>query len=186
LNDAGVGTDIDMLIQRQKLIKSVASQRPDLLELLNQIHTSFLFSTKLDFQSDLDKSIISEELLQKFEENKTPLSQRATVSVEQAGIRWLTTNRSKRYSIRKEGSRLNIYDTTANAGITLDKLDFKQGRPISITAQTKDAEQMYKFQKSLLAIKGITDVKIQNPDIDNKTKKLKFTMTFHYWKFTKK
>ncbi|MGB2809899.1 MAG: hypothetical protein WBC22_19320 [Sedimentisphaerales bacterium] len=186
LNGTGVGSVVQQLNDRQKLIRSVASQRPDLLELLNQIHTSFLFSTKLDFQSDLDKGIISEELLQKFEENKTPLSDRATVSVEQAGTRWMTTNRSKKYSIRKEGSRLNIYDTTANAEITLDKLDFKQGRPVSITAQTKDAEQMYKFQKSLLAIKGITDVKIQNPDIDNKTKKLKFTMTFHYKNFTKK
>ena len=73
-----------------------------------------------------------------------------------AGIRWLISNRSKKYSIRKEGARLKIYDTTANAGITLDKLDFKKGRPVSITAQTKDAEQMYKFQKGLLAIKGIT------------------------------
>lgn len=186
LDGTGPGSVVQQLNDRQKLINSVVSQRPDLLELLNRIHTSFLFNAKLDFQSDLDKSIIPEELLQKFEENKTPLSQRATVSVQQAGIRWLITNRSKKYSIRKEGARLKIYDTTANAGITLDKLDFKKGRPVSITAQTKDAEQMYKFQKSLLAIKGITDVKIQNPARDNKTKKLKFTMTFHYWKFTKK
>ncbi|MHC4083994.1 MAG: hypothetical protein ACYSU3_00940 [Planctomycetota bacterium] len=186
LNDAGVGADIEMLITRQKLIKSVASQRPDLLELLNQIHTSLLFSTKLDFQGNLDKGTIPEELKKIFEENKNPLSDRADVSVEQTGIRWLITNRSKKYSVRKEGSRLKVYDTTANAGITLDKLDFKKGRPISITAQTKDAEQMYKFQKSLLAIKGITDVKIQNPARDNKTKKLKFTMTFYYKDFTGK
>ncbi|MHC4642241.1 MAG: hypothetical protein ACYS32_11395, partial [Planctomycetota bacterium] len=186
LGGTGRGTPIHQLGERQKLIKSLESKRPDLLELLNQIHTSFLFSTKLDFQSNLDKGIIAEELLQKFEENKTPLSQRATVSVEQAGIKWLITNRSKKYSIRKERGRLNIYDTTANTGIMLDKLDFKQGRPVSITAQTKDAEQMYKFQKSLLAIKGITDVKLQSATPDNKTKKLKFTMTFHYRKFTKR
>jgi len=114
LNRAGANTDIDLLIQRQRLIKSVASQRPDLLELLNKINAG------------------------------------------------------------------------DNKGIMLDKLDFKKGRPVSISGQTKDAEQMYKFQRSLLAIKGITDVKIQNPSRDNKTKKLKFTMTFHYWKFTKK
>ena len=107
-------TDIDLLIQRQRLIKSVASQRPDLLELLNKINSG------------------------------------------------------------------------DNKGIVLDKLDFKKGRLASISGQTKDAEQMYKFQRSLLAIKGITDVKIQNPSRDNKTKKLKFTMTFHYKNFTKK
>jgi Tfp pilus assembly PilM family ATPase len=186
LDGTGDGSVVQQLNDRQKLIKSVASQRPDLLELLHQIHTSFLFSTKLDYQSDLDKGTLSEELLKKFEENKSPLSQRANVSVEQAGTRWLITNRSKKYSIRKEGSRLKIYDTTANAGITLDKLDFKKGRPISITAQTKDAEQMYKFEKSLLTIKGITGVKIQNSARDNKTKKLKFTMTFYYRDFTGK
>lgn len=186
LKDVGLGSVIHQLTERQRLIKSVASERPDLLTLLNQIHTSFLFRTKLDFQSDLDKGIISEELKQKFEENKTPLSNRATVSVEKAGIRWLIANRSKKYSIRKEKGWLKIYDTTANAGIMLNKLDFKKGRPVSITGQTKDAEQMYKFQQSLLGIKGITDVKIQNPNRDNKTKKLKFTMTFHYKNFTKK
>jgi len=68
----------------------------------------------------------------------------------------------------------------------LDKLDFKKGRLASISGQTKDAEQMYKFQESLLAKKGITNVKILNPSRDSKTKKLKFTMTFHYKNFTKK
>ncbi|HIJ53397.1 MAG TPA: hypothetical protein HPP66_09630 [Planctomycetes bacterium] len=114
LNKAGVNTNINMLIQRQKLIKSVASQRPNLLELINQINSG------------------------------------------------------------------------DNKGIMLDKLEFKKGRVVSVKGQTKNAEQMYKFQKSLLATKGITDVKIQNADMDNKTKKLKFTMTFHYKNFTKK
>jgi hypothetical protein len=186
LKDAGLGSAIKQLTERQKLIKSIESQRPDLLELLNQIHTSLLFSAKLDFQTDLDKGTIPEEMMQQFEENKATLSQRATVSVEQEGTKWLITNRLKKYSIRKEGSRLKIYDTTANAGITLDKLDFKMGRPVSITAQTRSAEEMYKFQESLLAIKGISEVKIQNPNRDNKTKKLKFTMTFHYRDFTGK
>jgi len=185
LNGMDAGTNVDLLIQRQRLIKSVASQRPDLLELLNQIHTSFLFSIKLDFQSDLDKGFISEELQQKFEENKAPLSERATVSVVQAGIRWLITNRSKKYSIRKEGARLKIYDTTANSGIMLDKLDFKKGRLVSIKGQTKDAEQIYKFQKSLLDKKGITDVNIQSATPNSKTKKVEFTITFHYKNFTK-
>jgi hypothetical protein len=185
LGGTGRGTPINDLGERQKLIKSVASERPDLLELLNQIHTSFLFSTKLDFQSNLDQGIIAEELLQKFEENKNPLSQRATVSVEQADTRWLITNRSKKYSVRKERGRLNIYDTTANTGITLDKLDFKKGRTVSISGQTQRAEQVYDFQENLLTKNGITDVRIQSSTPDSKTKKLKFTITFHYRNFTK-
>ena len=114
LGGTDAGTNVDLLIQRQKLIKSVASQRPNLLELLNQINTS------------------------------------------------------------------------DSKGIMLDKLEFKKGQPVSISGQTKDAEQMYKFQKSLLTTKGITEVKIQNADRDSKTKKLKFTITFHYKNFTKK
>jgi hypothetical protein len=179
------GTPIQQLGERQKLIKSVASERPDLLELLNQIHSSFLFSAKLDFQSNLDEGNIAEEVLQKFEENKIPLSQGATVSVEQADTRWLITNRSKKYSVRKEGGRLNIYDTTANTGITLDKLDFKKGRTVSISGQAQRAEQVYDFQENLLTKNGITDVRIQSSTPDSKTKKLKFTITFHYRNFTK-
>jgi hypothetical protein len=113
LNSAGIGTEIDQLIQRQKLIKSVASERPDLLQLL--------------------------------------------------------------YQINEGGSQ----------GILLDKLDFKKGRLASISGQAQRAEQVYEFQENLLTEKGITNVKIQSTTPDNKTKKLKFTMTFHYWKFTK-
>jgi hypothetical protein len=114
LNSTGADTNIDQLIQRQKLIKAVASQRPDLLELINQINTG------------------------------------------------------------------------ENRGVLLDKLEFKKGRPISITGQTQRAEQVYDFQKNLLTKKGITDARIQSATPDNKTKKLKFTITFHYKNFTKR
>lgn len=114
LNSAGIGTEIEPLIQRQKLIKYVASERPDLLQLLNQIN---------------------------------------------------------------EGGGREIL---------LDKVDFKKGRPISITGQVQRANQVYDFQENLLTKKGITDVKIQSTTQDNKTKKLKFTITFHYKNFTKR
>lgn len=114
LNSAGVGAEIDQLIQRQKLIKSIALERPDLLQLLKQINEA--------------------------------------------------------------GSR----------EIQLDKFDFKKGRAASISGQADRAEQVYEFQKSLLKQKGITDVNIQSTTHDNKTKKLKFTLTFHYRNFTKK
>jgi len=114
LNSAGVGAEIDQLIQRQRLIKSIALERPDLLQLLNEIH-----------EAD-------------------------------------------------------------SRGILLDKFDFKKGRAASISGQADRAEQVYDFQKSLLTQKGITDVNIQSTTQDNKTKKLKFTLTFHYRNFTKK
>jgi trigger factor len=69
-----------------------------------------LFNTDLNFHGDLDGSIISDELRQKFEENNTPLSLRATASVEQAGSSWLITDELKKYPVRKENGSLNIYE----------------------------------------------------------------------------
>jgi len=71
-------------------------------------------------------------------------------------------------------------------GITLDSFYFKKGQPVSISGQAQENDQLYDFQKSLLSKKGITDVNIQNTSRDSKTKRLKFTVTFHYKTFTKK
>jgi len=68
-----------------------------------------LFNTDLKSHDELDDSIISDELRQKFEENNTPLSLHATASVEQAGSSWLITDELKNYPVRKENGSLNIY-----------------------------------------------------------------------------
>ena len=81
---------------------------------------------------------------------------------------------------------LSEINSDDNKAIKLDRLDFKKGRPVSISGQADGAEQLYKFQKSLLTKKGITEVMIQNALEDGKTKKLKFTITFHYKNFTRK
>lgn len=185
LNSTDTGTDIENIIQRQKLIESVAKQRIDLLELFHMINTvdasgiklnkldfkkgrpislsgqtkdndqlykfqeslrnKFLFKVDSKFQSDLDKAVISKDLRKEFEENKTRLSQHADVSVEQAGIRWLITDKLKKYPVVKRDGRLQIYLTN----------------------------------------KDITEVNIQNATPNSKTKKVDFTVTFHYKDFTK-
>lgn len=105
-------SDLNSLMQRQKLIKSVAQQRPDLLELLGQINAS--------------------------------------------------------------GER----------GIKLESFHFKKGQPVTITGEAPGNEQLYKFEKNLQDRKNIKSVKM-NPSRDAKTKKIKFTITFHYRNFTK-
>jgi len=176
---------IDLLMQRQKLIKAVAQQRPDLLDLLGKVTASgdsgiklesfhfkkgqavtisgqlkdadqlykfqenlrykLLFNVDSKFQSDLDNKVVSEEMREEFKENKTPLSRHAKASVEQASNRWVITDRLKKYLVKKESGRLNIY----------------------------------------MSRKSITDVKRQSSSLDAKTKKIKFTITFHYKNFTK-
>ena len=71
--------------------------------------TELLFSIGLEFQSDLDNVAISEGLRQEFENNGTPLSQNATISIEKTDGRWLITDNNKMYTARKEEDKLNIY-----------------------------------------------------------------------------
>lgn len=100
-------------VQRQMVIKAVARQRPDLLELLSQISSG------------------------------------------------------------------------DNKGMLVDSLHFKKGQPVTIRGQAPGNDQLYKFQENLLTKKGIKDAKILSAAPDKKTKKIKFTMTFHYKTYTK-
>jgi len=68
-----------------------------------------LFSVELEFESDLDNRIISEELRQEFEENQISLSEHVTVSVERQGSAWVITDNWNEYFVRKEKGRLNIH-----------------------------------------------------------------------------
>lgn len=114
LTTADSSTNIDLLMQRQKLIKAVALERPNLLELLNQVTES------------------------------------------------------------------------GDNGIKLGSFHFKKGQLVSISGQAQNPDQLYKFQEALLSKKGIKEVKIQSASTDSKSKKLKFTINFHYKNFTKK
>jgi hypothetical protein len=73
-----------------------------------------------------------------------------------------------------------------NNGIVLDTLHFKKGQAVTLMGRADNMEQMWKFQEDLLTRKGIKDVNISNNAQDAKTKKIKFTMVFHYKNFTKK
>ena len=80
-----------------------------------------LFSVDLALQTDLDNTVISQELRQEFvENNMVPLSQHASISVEEPG-KWLITDKQNRKSYRiikeedkddKEKETLNIYGET--------------------------------------------------------------------------
>jgi len=112
LSASGSEADINLLMQRQKLIKVVAQQRPDLLDLLGQVTAS------------------------------------------------------------------------GDSGIKLENFHFKKGQPVTINGQASNNDQLYKFEKSLQDRSSIKNVK-RSSSPDAKTKKLKFTMTFHYKSFTK-
>ena len=112
LKKSASNADINNLIQRQNLIRSVAQQRPDLLDLLSKVNAS------------------------------------------------------------------------GENGITLESFHYKKGQPVTIIGEASGNEQLYKFWENLQNNKNINSVKM-NPSRDAKSKKTKFTITFHYKNFTK-
>jgi len=60
-------------------------------------------------QADLDNGKISKYLLRKFSKEELPLSKSATVSVEKVAGKWLITDGDKKYIVKKENRKVNIY-----------------------------------------------------------------------------
>jgi hypothetical protein len=81
---------------------------------------------------------------------------------------------------------LTAINAGENKGIVLDEFHFKKGQLISITGQADNMEQMWKYEASLAGHKDLRDVETPTHTQDSKTKKIKFTMVFHYKNFTKK
>ena len=81
---------------------------------------------------------------------------------------------------------LTVLNSGKNDGIVLDSLHFKKGQPVTIAGQAGNTEQMWAFEKNLRGQKDLANVTIVNPTQDNKTKKIKFTITFAYKNFSKK
>ena len=79
---------------------------------------------------------------------------------------------------------LGQINASGENGIKLESFHFKKGQPVTITGEAPGNEQLYKFEKNLQDRKNIKSVKM-NPSEDTKTKKIKFTITFHYRNFTK-
>jgi len=65
-----------------------------------------LFSIDVEFEEDLNKGVISEKLKSEFKNKEFPLSDNATVTKEEG--EWKITD-EKKFSIRKEEGKLNVY-----------------------------------------------------------------------------
>lgn len=73
----------------------------------------FLFSTGLEFQSDLDKGVIPEELRGEFKDNGTPISEDATVlnkSLLWKGKRWVVSDSRGKYWAKVAKDKLRVYE----------------------------------------------------------------------------
>jgi MFS family permease len=75
------------------------------------------FIIGLDSRSDLDNGVVSEGLRRSFQySGGTPLSSDAVISIEEEGSKWQITDNKSKYTVRKEGRRLNVYGRRAAKG----------------------------------------------------------------------
>lgn len=80
---------------------------------------------------------------------------------------------------------MKIVNESGERGITLTGLNFKKGQPVSVTGQVSSNDQLSRFEKNLQKTKGIENVNY-TANMNTKSKKITFTMTFHYRNFSKK
>ncbi|MFC1717422.1 PQQ-binding-like beta-propeller repeat protein [Candidatus Poribacteria bacterium] len=72
---------------------------------------SIRFSADAEAQSDLNNRVISAALRQRFSDKKKGLSSSASVSVKKPDARWLITSSNKRYIVKKQDGKLNVYES---------------------------------------------------------------------------
>jgi hypothetical protein len=70
-------------------------------------------------------------------------------------------------------------------GLLLDSIEYEAGKPVKLVASAGSYEQVYGFQKRLLAQNGVSQVRLIDPRMDERTRQVRFSMQFQYKHFTK-
>ncbi len=115
-----------------------------------------IFSTDAELQNDLDKEQIPEILKQEFQNKDIIISEKAVISVEEAGKKWMLTDVRKRYIITK---------TNGTTHVQLDELSAKEDEPLifEIGITTKPSIDIPDY--SLLEIDK-SDVNVTEEDVN--------------------
>ena len=80
---------------------------------------------------------------------------------------------------------LKVVNESGERGISLTTLSFKKGQPVSISGQASSNDQLSRYEKNLQNTRGIENVNY-TANTNKKSKKITFTMTFHYKNFSRK
>ena len=80
---------------------------------------------------------------------------------------------------------LKLVNESGEKGITLTGFYFKKGQPVSISGQASSNDQLSRYEKNLQNTKGIEKVNY-TANTNTKSKKITFTMKFHYKNFSRK
>lgn len=106
-----------------------------------------LFNIRSDFQSELDKGVISESLRSDLESNGISLSQNATISVKEEGREWRITDESKKHTVKKDDDRLTLYESISpgSAILTVAVYSLIAIVLLNISGFVNDKLILYKF-----------------------------------------
>lgn len=115
-----------------------------------------IFSTDAELQSDLDKAEIPEILKQELQNKDVTISEKAVISVEEAGKKWMLTDVRKRYIISKNNGTTYVQ---------LDEISAKEDEPIifEIGITTKPSIEIPDY--SLLEIDK-SDINVTEEDVN--------------------
>ncbi|MHC4645668.1 MAG: hypothetical protein ACYTBJ_09195, partial [Planctomycetota bacterium] len=80
-----------------------------MVAIFNPFKFGSLFVVNKSLQNELDRRFIPKQLGQQFQRKEIPLSEAATVSIEERGSRWLIIDQRKKYVVKMEKRRLNVY-----------------------------------------------------------------------------
>ena len=118
------------------------------------------------------------------------IDKRLKASISDVDMDQLLAKNSLRQAVARQRpdlvDLLDIVNQSGGRGITLNSMLFKKGQPVSITGQANSNDDLTKFEKSLQANKMIGEVNPPTATTDSKTRKITFTITFHFKNFTKK
>ena len=104
-----------------------------------------LFGVALEFANSLDNRIIPQNLRQQFEKEQVALSQEAIAWVSRPGSIWVIVDEPKEYFVRREGSKLKIYDLVRKANelplaIKLNDFRIEYYEPSYLEIETADGK----------------------------------------------
>lgn len=80
---------------------------------------------------------------------------------------------------------LTLLQKAEPEGVFLDSLLFELGKPVEVKGQADSYEKVYEFHKNLTGESGISQPRLIEPSMDEKTRKVKFTVRFDYRHFSK-
>lgn len=80
---------------------------------------------------------------------------------------------------------LTMLQETQPAGVFFDSLVFELGKPVEVKGQADSYEKVYELHKNLSGKSGISQPRLIEPSMDEKTRKVKFAVQFGYRHFSR-